>query len=249
LKSFAVLRILDLRESIYLSIYDTSGSVQSGSGRDRGIIYGSAFRAVVFDLDGTLLDTETLLDEVNDTVLRRHGAQLTKSLRLQFLGRTGKEVNHAIAAEIGADADLVTAERRVMFDDAWARATLMPGAAELIDHFAERGIPMAIATGSELATMRAKLARFPEIARAMQTIVCVDHPPGQRPKPAPDPFLIAAGQLGFEPGDCLAFEDSPPGIASAVSAGMQVVAVGADADPAATGIRLAIASLTDFPVG
>jgi pseudouridine 5'-phosphatase len=201
----------------------------------------------VFDLDGTLLDTESLVDEINDTVLRHYGSHLTEPLRRRLLGRTGSEVNLSLAAELEIDVSEIASRRRALLAPAWARATLMPGARELLDRFAAVGVPQGIATGSEEATMRAKLARFPHVIDAMQTIVCIDNPPGQRPKPAPDPFLIAAMRLGVDPSECLAFEDSPPGIASAVAAGMKVIAVGSDIDPAASiGVADVIGSLHEF---
>jgi pseudouridine-5'-monophosphatase len=194
-------------------------------------------RAVVFDLDGTLLDTEPLLDQANAAVLRRYGRELTHELRVRLLGRSRRDTDRMLAEAVGPSVDPheIGAARAAILDGEWGRAEVMPGAAKLVARLAERGMPMAIATSSASAALTEKLRRHAAILRAMQVVVCVDHPDVHHPKPAPDTYLVAAAGLGIEPAACVAFEDAPSGVRAAVAAGMQVIAVPAPSvrdDPA-----------------
>jgi pseudouridine-5'-monophosphatase len=185
-------------------------------------------RAVIFDLDGTLLDTEPLLDEANAAVLGRYGCALTHEIRGRVRGRSRHDADRILAEAAGVEASVLGAERAAILDRGWGRAELMPGAARLVARVAERGLPMAIATSSSTAALAAKLSRHAAIRAAMSVIVCADHPLVRRSKPAPDVFEVAARELGVEAGACLVFEDAPAGVRGALAAGMRVVAVCAE---------------------
>lgn len=206
-------------------------------------------RAVIFDLDGTLLDTEPFLDEANAAVLGRYGRALTPTLRLRVMGRSRGDADRILAEAAGVDANALGAERAAILDRGWARAELMPGAARLVARVAERGLPMAIATSSSAAVLAEKLRRHEAIRAAMKVIVCADHPGVRRSKPAPDIFTVAAQKLGVEPGACLVFEDAPAGVHAAVAAGMRVVALPsplAKDDPAFADAALVIGNLEEI---
>ncbi|APR82863.1 HAD-superfamily hydrolase, subfamily IA, variant 3 [Minicystis rosea] len=182
--------------------------------------------AVIFDLDGTLLDTEPLLDHANAEVLRRHGRALTPELRARLLGRSRVDTDRILAEAAGSlDSHAVGAARSAILDGHWSRAELMPGAAALVARIAAAGTPMAIATSSTTAALAEKLSRHEAIRAAMSVIVCVDHPAVRHPKPAPDIFLVAAAALGVAPEACVVLEDAPSGVRAAIGAGMRVIAM------------------------
>jgi len=207
--------------------------------------------AVIFDLDGTLLDTEPLLDRANAEVLRRYGRELTSELRVCLLGRSRVDTDRILAEAAGPAVDPreVGAARAALLDGNWSRAELMPGAARLVARIAASGTPMAIATSSTAGVLAEKLRRHDAIRAAMAVIVCADHPAVRRPKPAPDIFAVAATELGAAPASCLALEDAPSGVLAAIAAGMRVVAVPAPSvrdDPAFAGAARVIGSLDDL---
>lgn len=183
--------------------------------------------AVLFDLDGTLLDSEPLLDRANVQVLRSFGKEMTAELRTGLLGRSRADTDRLLAeaAGPGVDPREVGAARSALLDGSWERAELKPGAAAAVARVAAAGVPMAIATSSTSASATAKLRRHGALRAAMRVVVCTDHPAVQRPKPAPDIFLVAAEALGVEPAACLVIEDAPSGVQAAIAAGMRVIAV------------------------
>jgi pseudouridine-5'-monophosphatase len=184
-------------------------------------------RAVIFDLDGTLLNTEPFIDEANAAILGRYGAKLTNELRRELRGRTRQDNDRTLAETIGplVTVEEVSRARSALLEGAWERVELMPGAARLLARLLEQGTPMALATSSFASAVAAKLVRHEGLRAAMRVMVYGDHPAVRRPKPAPDIFLVAAAELGVEPAACLVFEDAPSGVRAAVAAGMRVVAV------------------------
>ena len=181
--------------------------------------------AVIFDMDGLLLDTERFYAEAIITAAREVGCAMSHDVFLQLVGGA-REANHRLLLErYGADYPL---EALIA---AWGRhfraltATgppLKPGAVELLDLLDELGLPRAIATSNSQATIEHNLAPRGLASRFHAVVGHGDYANG---KPAPDPFLKAAERLGVAPALCLALEDSHNGVRSASAAGMMAIMV------------------------
>jgi len=180
--------------------------------------------AVVFDLDGLLIDSESLLWVEMEAVAREMGAELPFATFQGLLGRTHAQNNAALALHFGqafALADFhAEVSRRVRAVMALGVA-LKAGAVELLDHLAEAGLPRAIATSS--AREHVDLHLEPAFIGRFQTIVTRDLVSNF--KPHPEPYLKAAEALGIAPELCLALEDSHNGVRSAAAAGMMTIMV------------------------
>jgi pseudouridine-5'-monophosphatase len=181
---------------------------------------------VIFDLDGTLLDSEDLYTEAANRVLQRFGKRMTWELKQRVMG--GDSITGARTVVQALDVPLVPevylAERERIFLELVPTIGEIAGAGAFVEALHARGIAMALATSSHRALCQAKLAGH-AFARRLRAVVCGDDARLLRPKPAPDIFLLAAQELGAEPARCLAFEDSLHGVNAALAAGMRVIAV------------------------
>lgn len=181
---------------------------------------------VIFDLDGTLLDSEGVYTEAADRVLRRYGKRIEWALKQRVMGGdalTGAQtVVETLGLPMAPEAYLEERERNFL--------ELVPGIAEIggagafVEALHVRGVAMALATSSHRWLCDAKLLGRP-FASHLSAVVCGDDARLLHPKPAPDIFLLAAQELGVEPSRCLAFEDSLHGVNAALAAGMRVIAV------------------------
>ncbi|MEU6124708.1 HAD family phosphatase [Streptomyces sp. NPDC047123] len=193
--------------------------------------------AVVFDLDGTLVDSEPNYYEASRALLGdRTGRDYTWADNEQYVGISSHETLALWKREYGIEASvpelLADLDRRYL---ALARAAtpVYPEMRKLVERLHDEGVPMAVASGSSRAAIAAILAGTGLDAQ-LTTFVSAEEVP--RGKPAPDVFLAAAGLLGAAPADCVVFEDAAPGAAAARAAGMRCVAipyVAAHADDAA----------------
>jgi HAD superfamily hydrolase (TIGR01509 family) len=200
--------------------------------------------AVLFDMDGLLVDTEPLWFETEIEVMARLGASWTKQDQATLLGGSMERTVAHLLAKATTPASPAEVERW-MLDGMLKRAadgrvTVLPGARELLAEVAAAGLPYALVTSSQRAIAEAVLAgtgfRFP-------VAVYGEDVPATKPDPAP--YLLAAKLLDVEPGRCAALEDSPNGVAAATAAGCLVVAVPSIARiPPAPG-RLVVTSLRD----
>jgi HAD superfamily hydrolase (TIGR01509 family) len=205
--------------------------------------------AVLFDMDGLLVDTEPLWFETESEVMARLGAPWTTQDQAALLGGSmERSVAYLLAkaTKPGSPAPATPAEvARWMLDGILRRAaaepvTARPGARELLAEVAASGLPYALVTSSQREVAAAVLAgagfRFP-------VVVCGEDVPETKPDPAP--YLLAAKLLDVDAARCVALEDSPNGVASATAAGCLVVAVPSFvAIPPAPG-RLVVPSLRD----
>ena len=181
-------------------------------------------RAVVFDMDGLMLDTERLDRWAWQTVASRHGFDFTDALHATLIGRRLAETEAELRAHLGPRIDFpsVRGEVSALWQEQVAArgAPLKPGLLELLDRLDTLRIPKAVAT----STVRESALRSLGALRArLDAAVYGDEV--ERGKPAPDIYLRAAEALRVAPGECIALEDSLAGVASARAAGMTVVMV------------------------
>jgi len=203
--------------------------------------------AVLFDMDGLLVDTEPLWFETEIEVMARLGAPWTKQDQAALLGGSMARSIEYLLARATTPALAADVERWLlegMLTRAGAgRVTVQPGARELVAAVAAAGLPFGLVTSSLREFAAAVLAgiglRFP-------VTVCGEDVPTTKPDPAP--YQLAAKLLDVDPARCVALEDSPNGVASATAAGCLVVAVPSFvAIPPAPG-RLVVGSLRDVTV-
>jgi pseudouridine 5'-phosphatase len=157
----------------------------------------------------------------------RYGRRLTNELRQRALGlpHEAKDRLFVESLQLPVAPERLGAQRTEQLERLMPDAELMPGAGALVARLAAADVPMAIASSSTTEMVRRKLVRHPAIASAISAVATSDHPLVQLPKPAPDVFLTAAQELGVDAADCLALEDAPSGIESALAARMTVIAV------------------------
>jgi len=181
---------------------------------------------VIFDLDGTLLDSEGMYTEAAQFVASQHGKVFTLDLKRRCMGGDARDGAQIVVETLGLpitpEAYLEARERELV--RLLEHVKPMPGAEALVQALSERGIPMAIATSGHRELTEEKLARQ-GFLRNVTCIVCGDDARLEQPKPAPDIFLLAAAELGAHPDQCAAIEDSLNGVQSALAAGMHTIAL------------------------
>lgn len=182
---------------------------------------------LIYDLDGLLLDTETLHTKVNQMIANRYGQTIDPALQFKLCGRKSKDSAKLIVETLKLP---VTVETYIQEKDAiiyqyYPNVPPLAGAVRLTQHFAAHQIPQAIATSSSSRPFAAKTQSHQAWFSIFKYIIKGDNPSIKQGKPAPDIFLIAAEELGAKPEQCLVFEDSLAGVAAARAAQMSVVAV------------------------
>ena len=201
--------------------------------------------AVLFDMDGLLVDTEPLWLETETEVMDRLGAPWSADDQEALLGGSMERTVGYILAKAARPVPPETVEAW-MIDGMLARVragrvVIRPGARELITEVAASGLPYALVTSSQRSFAEAVLD-----ATGLPFPVTVCGEDVSETKPAPDPYLMGAKLLDADPERCVALEDSPNGVASATAAGCRVVAVPSLVPiPSAPG-RLVAGSLTEI---
>jgi HAD superfamily hydrolase (TIGR01509 family) len=180
---------------------------------------------VVFDMDGVLIDTETLWRDMQLAEAEAQGLDLPLRVIHSLIGQRW-QVNHGILQEhFGPDFDVdayIAAVSRRHAAECQAGVTLKAGVIELLDLLDALGLPRAIATSSDRQVVDQRLGPDGLIRRFHAIVTNQDCAQG---KPHPEPYLNAARALGLDPARCLALEDSYSGVRSAHAAGMMTVMV------------------------
>jgi len=181
-------------------------------------------RALLFDMDGLMVDSEPLWFEVEREFARARGGVWTEELGTQCIGQGLASTLRVMHASFGFPVDVARDTLLIieLFVARVSELTLKAGFEELLGEAHSHGVPRALASSSARPLVDATLARFALRERfdAVVTGDCVAHP-----KPAPDIFLEAARRLGVPPEGCVVLEDSLTGVRAAHAAGMRVIAV------------------------
>lgn len=182
-------------------------------------------KAVVFDMDGLLFDTETLYNEALLNAAERMGYVMTSEVLLGMIGMPWAACEGYLRPHFGDGFDV---ERFMALSSAEfhareaAELCMKQGVVEILDHLDACNLPRAIATSSARPTVDRHLIQFGLVGRFHAIVASGDYPRG---KPAPDAYLTAAGCLAIHPADCLALEDSYTGVRAAAAAGMMTIMV------------------------
>jgi HAD superfamily hydrolase (TIGR01509 family) len=182
-------------------------------------------RAVVFDLDGLMFNTEELYQEVGSKLLRRRGHVFTQDLLDRMMGRPSHVALQIMidTHTLRATVEELLAETDEIFPEILrTRLAPMPGLVELMGALEQHGIPKGIATSSRRSFVEHVLGVFGYQPRFSPILTSEDITHG---KPHPEIYLKAADRLGIEPGETVVLEDSENGCKAAVAAGTITVAV------------------------
>jgi HAD superfamily hydrolase (TIGR01509 family) len=181
-------------------------------------------QAVVFDLDGVLLQSEEVWDAVRERYVRERGGRYDEEVQRAMMGMSAPEWSRFLHEEAGVPDDLEAINSEVvrrMLEAYRRELPLLPGAVEAVRR-AAAAFPLALASSSNRDVFEEvlELAGLTDCFRATVSAEEVEHG-----KPAPDVYLEAARRLDVAPERCTAVEDSHAGIRSAKAAGMRVVAI------------------------
>lgn len=181
-------------------------------------------RALIWDFDGTIVDTETTLFQAYAEVFDLHGHALDRERWLSIIGSDDDwDPLHDLAALVdGLDVEATHAHRRTRRDELIELAGIRPGVLRWMDDAEALEMPMAIASSSPIDWVEQHLDRLDLLHRFACFACCNETIPA---KPDPTSYRLACEALGVDPRLSIAIEDSPHGIAAAKDAGLYVVAV------------------------
>jgi HAD superfamily hydrolase (TIGR01509 family) len=188
------------------------------------MIFPRPVRAVIFDMDGLLVDTEAPVRDALMSAAATIGRDLPVAVFMSMVGTTSAHSDRVLVEHFGEGFDLeayLAEVRRLLELSFDIGVPLKPGAAELLALLDEVGLPKALVTSSSRRAVDRHLPA--EVVARFSALITSESV--ENGKPHPEPYLKAAAALGIAPEDCLALEDSHNGIRSAHAAGMMTVMV------------------------
>lgn len=189
-------------------------------------------QAVLFDMDGTLIDTECYYRRCWPEALKAFGYQMTdeQALFMRSLGRPFAPEQLKLWFGEELDYWAVRHKRKSLMEEMIAREgiRIKPGAVELLEYLNSAGITAAVVTATDLERANRYLERL-ELLKYFDRVISATQV--KEGKPSPDIYEFACRELGLEPGACIAVEDSPNGVRSAFRAGCKVIMVPDQTEP------------------
>ncbi|EFJ43023.1 hypothetical protein VOLCADRAFT_96762 [Volvox carteri f. nagariensis] len=183
-------------------------------------------RGAVFDMDGTLLDTNDRRVESWQAACSQHGLHMDKPTYMALTGMSGQDIVDRLCADQGVDLplearrDLVTEENRLFKERGLPASPAVSPVLDVLDEAQRRGMKLAVCSGGTRDAVERSLSERGLADRFEAIVTSADVP---HAKPEPDIFLLAAERLGLRPEQCVAFEDAPMGKQSARAAGYLAV--------------------------
>ncbi|KAK3811787.1 MAG: HAD-like domain-containing protein [Benniella sp.] len=186
----------------------------------------------IFDMDGLLINTETLYTQITSEILARYGKTYDYELKAKVMGLRENESARILVTESGADLapEEYLRQRHILQQERFPFCKPLPGVMRLVRHLKKHNIPIAVATSSHRVNFELKSRNNQDLFQLFDVIVCGDDPAIKRGKPNPDIFYIAKERLEKHWGvqdvldeHCLVFEDSPIGVQAGVNASMKVL--------------------------
>jgi pseudouridine-5'-monophosphatase len=210
------------------------------------------FDAALFDMDGTLVDTETVLYDAWCALAARDGADFRAFDYARIIGRPDLDCCRIVSEHFGLGHDPAAwhEEYKVIANAMLEKnLRLRPYASTILTALSVARVPLALVTSGTMDHVRRSLGRFGLIG-LFRALVTADTPGLAVRKPDPAPYLMAARLLGVEPAKCIAFEDSPSGVRAARAAGCFVFGTPHAHSPAANlhEAHVVLGSLADFEV-
>lgn len=183
-------------------------------------------RAVIFDMDGVLTDSEPLINAAAIAMFREKGLTVQPEDFLPFVGTGEDRYIGGVAEKYGVSLDLPAAKKRtyeIYLDLVPVQLHGFPGAGALVETCRKNGLKVALASSADRIKIDANLLKIGLPSPTWDAVVSGDDAPNK--KPAPDLFLAAAARLGLQAAQCVVVEDAINGIQAARAAGMRCVAV------------------------
>jgi HAD superfamily hydrolase (TIGR01509 family) len=204
-------------------------------------------QAVLFDMDGTLVDSEKLWDIGLRELAAQYGGALSDATRHATVGVATEQAVPMLLEDLGVPLTETDSAKRLLTDRVIQLFAMglewRPGARELIAAVRRAGLRTALVTNTERRLVDVALGSLS--VGDFDAVICGDEVPHTKPHPAP--YALAAAALGLAPGVCVAIEDSPSGVRSALAAGCAVVAVPNEV-PIDINATLIVTSLVDLDV-
>ncbi len=180
-------------------------------------------KAVIFDMDGVIIDSEPLWHEVESSFYEEHGGVYGPEILERLIGSNAETAARIIKESLSIDLSIEKiievryTKLRKLYEE---KLELIPGFQRLIDQVAESELRCGLASGATDWMIDLTLDRF-NLDHAFHHTLSADHV--DKPKPAPDVYLASAKALGVPPENCVVIEDSPNGLHSAKAAGMKCI--------------------------